>query len=278
MELILDEVRLLTHVRTAADVADADDEWFENDAKAKRIIAEGLSSMHLEYIKCKPTANQAWMNLCATFEGKKAINRVYAFMQLFEIKYDKSRELQQFFKEFDQLLNEYKTAGGNLPELDVVTILLSKVSHEFKTVVIALQTLPEEEQTMDRIRTRLLEEELHSKGNGNADLSSDTKAAMQAKSKRCFICDSPNHLADKCPQRQRKNQGFNEKKSYQKPRRNRAEGHALLLTKNHQGNDVSVKFVLDSGCSDHLTNDISLISDVHNISPFQVNVAKKGQT
>lgn len=76
MELILDEVRLLRHVNTAAQVGDADEAWLERDAKAKRIIAEGLSSLHLEYVKHRATAHDAWMNLCTTFEGKKAINKV----------------------------------------------------------------------------------------------------------------------------------------------------------------------------------------------------------
>lgn len=88
MELILQENDLLLHIQNdeITGKADVTPQVQRSDVKARRIISEGLSSAHLEYVKDKLSAYTAWKALVDTFEGKKTVNRVNAFEKLFFFK------------------------------------------------------------------------------------------------------------------------------------------------------------------------------------------------
>lgn len=289
MELIFEELKLLGTVQNRpTDVVRAAADF--ND-KARRIIAEGLSQMHLEYAK-KPSAYEAWTNLCRNFEGKNAINRCINFEKLIYLRCDEDKPLHEFYKNFDKLLNEYTAAGGDLPDLEIITIFMTKIPKKFKHVKSALQTIASDEITMDRVRTRLLEEELQEQGESERDPANDDSsvgAAFKTQKKNaykpkanvtCFNCGERGHKSNVCKNRSKnpnfKNKNVDRKDKPEGPGKFACIVKSLLSPK--EDDEDQIIFAVDSGASDHLVNDLSILTNVREIPSFTIEVAKEGQS
>lgn len=286
MELIFEEFKLLDVVQRQGTAEQRAERAFnDRDIKARRIIAEGLSSLHLEYAK-RPTAYDAWQNLCRNFEGKNAINRCITFENMIYLKCEEDKPLHVFYKEFDKLQNEYTAAGGELPDLELITIFMSKIPKKYKHVKSALQTIAHDDLSMDRVRTRLLEEEMQEKREAERETPKEDSAIAAAfktnkkvypkKIIRCYICGDPKHKADKCPKRQKRDDDDNFKKDNH--RKDDNNSRFVCFAGSGESSRKRPLFAIDTGCSQHMISDISLLSSVKAIEPFSVEVAKEGQS
>lgn len=302
VEMILEEADLLKYIEDFTEVNNRNSNWKKNDLKARRIIVDCVDNTCLEYIKDKDCANEMWTGLKAVFEASSYTKRVIAFKKLIRLSYEMTEKLQTFFHSFDVVAREYKSAGGTLAEMELIVIMLSCLPDEFNGVVTVISAIEEDLFTIDRVRGLLLEEECRIKDRNSLPSNSTetTTAFFNNSNIRCFNCNGRGHTSANCfkPQRSRHEQSQdnndkfsnrddrfqNKKKKWNKNKHNsfkkNGSGHVLILSPACQESQKNlskfIHFICDSGCSDHLTNDLSILSNVRDIDPVTYNLANKG--
>lgn len=269
--------------------------WAANDVSARRYIVECIDNSCLEYVKGKNSAYEMWQALKAVFDTSSHTKRVLAYRKLNQIEFNSHEGMQSFFHAFDVSAREYTSCGGTLAETELITIMISRLPDEFNGVVTAISALSETNFTKDKIRGILLEEECRIKGRTpSTSSSSELTAAFFNKFQiRCYNCNEMGHKADKCGKLRKKDentcnnnqQNFQRKKKWNKNKGKNRKGpggysHALMVNNSEFIPSLSrkVRFICDSACSDHLTNDLSILKEVRNIQPLNIDIAKEGES
>lgn len=294
VKMLLEEQSLWTVVSTQANAAARlVAGWATNDIKARRIIVDCVDNKCLEYVKDRETSYDMWVALKSVYDASSYTKRVIAFKKLIRQKYVLTDDLQTFFRIFDVIAREYKSAGGTLADTELIVIMLSCLPDEFSGVVSAISTLQESQFTIDKVRGYLLEEECRIKDRKSltVDVKDEVPVAFYSDTHvRCYNCNEIGHKSDKCPKPSKKQKNdektkftkkkkWNKKGKFSKPGGN---GHVLMIKNDVNRNRVResrvIRFICDSACSNHLINDCSILRDVKSIEPLTMNLAKAGES
>lgn len=260
----------------------------KQERKCKSLLISRIHDAQLEYVQDKRSPKQVWDALKKVFERKSIASRMHIKRQMLNMRFD-GKQLQEHFLRFDKLVREYRGTGAEMDDLDVICHLLLTLGPNYATVVTALETMPEQNLTMEFVKCRLLDEETKQKG---ADIDSypeknDTTAFAGAKTRskllkkmRCFCCKKEGHKMANCPEKKKKS--INQK--------NQLNSNANVAESDDR-NGVSfvgvrgvlkpqkMKWFIDSGASDHLVRDRELFIDLHSLeNPIEIAVAKDGES
>lgn len=188
--------------------------------------------------------------LVRVFERKSIASRMHLKRKMLVMRYE-SGTLQDHFLQFDRLVRDYRNTGAAMEDLDVVCHLLLTLGPAYSTVVTALETMPEENLSLEFVKCRLLDEEIKQKGLGVESVTSPTSGAAFAGSKKqrpkkkkfkCFGCQEEGHKLTDCPKNQPQ-KGHSKEKS--RPRANLADGNAVSFVVR----EMVVKFRSEEKCS-----------------------------
>lgn len=125
-----------------------------------------MSRIHdsqLEYIQDKPAPKDIWDALRRVFERRSIASRMHLKRQMLTMRFE-GGTLQQHFLRFDKLVREYRATDAVLEEIDVICHLLLTLGSSYATVVTAIETMPEENLSLEFVKCRLLDEETKRKG------------------------------------------------------------------------------------------------------------------
>lgn len=180
------------------------------------------------------------------------------------------------------LVRDYRGTGAEMEKLDVICHLLLTLGPAYSTVVTALETMPEDNLTIEFVKCRLLDEETKRRGIGVESFTPKSEQAAfsgskQSKKKfKCFGCKKEGHKLSDCPVKKNRNQKSDEKP---KSKANVAESSSVCFIGQREGNaDTKVQWFIDSGCSDHLVNDRSLFEELKPLKcPVEIAIAKDGE-
>lgn len=281
MEVMLDEKGLLEHVK-GEQPQDPTEEWKQDDKKAKALVIRCIHDDLLDMTRDCTTAFDVWGILKSTFNRSSVAKRLLLETKLHNLKLRENEPLQSFFMRFDKTIRELRDVGKQFDELDKVVRLLMLMPEQFRPVIAALQTMEEADLTLSKAKSILLEEELRMSGKtSEEELSEAVSSAMSLqergrrqtqRKRKCYICGSEQHLMAACP---RKANNDTDGKAAASKSENRSFAMAAHGGSVEQVSDVW--FILDSGCSEHLVNDVSLLSGVAKLkSPFQIAIAMDG--
>lgn len=287
VKLVLEEQALWNVVSVApALVIPAD--FVTNDLKARRIIVECIDNSVLEYVKDKVSAYGMWQGLKTIYDSSSYTKRVIAFKKLIRLEYNLSESLQTFFRNFDVVTRGYKSAGGTLADTELIVIMLSCLPDDFSSVVTAISTLSEDQFTAEKVRRYLLEEESRIKDRSSlaphGSGSELTAAFYNNENVRCFNCDQLGHKADICkePRKKSNKNNYGQRKFNKKGKNSKGPGgskyalmNRLVESKNDKPNVV--RFICDTGCSEHLVNNVSILRDVKTVGGKFIELAKNGE-
>lgn len=88
------------------------------------VVVKCVEDSHLEYIQDKTSAYEMIRSLENVLQRKTIGTKVYLKKKLMTLKCGEGRPVADFFKEFEQCVRAYKSAGGRLEEIEVVIDLL----------------------------------------------------------------------------------------------------------------------------------------------------------
>lgn len=167
METFLEAKDLLQCIKMEQDDLENNADNKKRDLKCKSQIVQSIADTHLEYIKDCKTSREIWETLNKTFERKGIKNQLYLRRKLLSMKYNDSDNLQTHFLEFDKLIRELKNCGAKLEEADVVCHLLLTLPKSFDAIVTAIDTMADDNITLNFVKSKLLDHDL--KKNGNSE-------------------------------------------------------------------------------------------------------------
>jgi hypothetical protein len=131
-----------------------------NAKKCKSLIVQKVSESHLEYIKDKATAFEAWETLQTIFERKSITNQIQLMKRLLCMKFNPSQDkLEAHLLRFDKAIRKLKTSGKIMEENKIICHLLLTMPKEYDAVVTALETICTEELTLSFVKGRVIDEE-----------------------------------------------------------------------------------------------------------------------
>lgn len=254
----------------------------KKDRRCKSLLISRIHDNQLEYVQDQPTPKAIWSALQRVFERKSIASRLHLKRKMLTLRHERG-SLQEHFLVFDKIVREYKSTGAQIDDLDVVCHLLLTLGPAFATVVTALETMPEENLTIEFVKCRLLDEEIKQKSGGveaslpaagdSAAFSGASKkkpGQHQKKQFKCFGCHKEGHKLSECPEK--KNKGSKKSSAHL------GEENGVCFAGARKLSSREVGWIVDSGSSEHLTNDKSLFKQLTPMKcPMQIAVAKEGE-
>lgn len=305
VKLILEQAGVLEVLDTVPP-ANADElaKFKKCDVKARNIIVQCLSDTLLEMIKSKSTAKEIMEALSSTYQKKGISTQVQLQKKLRSLKFTEGTPINVFFTEFEQTVYELKGAGGKMEPSEIVSQLLSSMPETYQAVTTAIDIMfcqDESKVTLDFVKNKLLMEESR-QVKAQAESSSNEAAFSGYKKKwnkkwnrkgnqtenrksefpfKCHGCGVVGHKKYECPKNQKKDGKANVAENTE------SENAISFLTAADNDSSLAcidqnfkeVKFIIDSGATNHLVNKTTgnFLKDKEVISHV-ISVAKRGET
>lgn len=161
MEVLLEEQELLNFV-TEEPTTEKDK---KRQLKCKSLIIQRIADSHLEYVKDKKSAKEIWGTLKETFEQKGVAGRLHLIRKLLTMKYDEKDSLESHFLLFENRVRELQGSGQQMDKSFVISMLLLTLPQSYDSIVIALETISDDKQTLNFVKSKLLDIELQKTDN-----------------------------------------------------------------------------------------------------------------
>lgn len=273
--------------------AKATEKRSKKDRRCKSMLISRISDNMLEYIQDQQSPRAIWLALERVFQRKSIASRLHLQKKLLTLRHDGGK-LQDHFLTFERIVRDYKSTGAKLEEIDIVCYLLLTLGPVYATVVTALETMPEDKLSLEFCKCRLLDEEIKRSGGGSSRSSgskveaaafsgsgiSSGGAKQQQKKKKsvkwkCFGCNREGHKIADCPEEKKKKKKESTRTS---AHLGKADKGVCFLSDERDGLPRT-SWIIDSGSSEHLTNDRKLFEKLLPMKePMRISVAKEGQS
>lgn len=314
LETLLDEKDLLKFIEKSLveNLDGITDEVKKNEIKTeekkcKTIIVRTLHDSQLEIIKEKKNAKDMWDALSSLYERKSVAGQLLLRRKLLTIRYNDSDGMSDHFVMFDGIIRDLRSAGANLEEMDIVCHLLLTMPRSFDNLVTAIETMDQDKLGVEFVKSRLLDE-ANKKGVGSSYSKSQNNSAMSV---ICYTCKKPGHKQSQCYYNKNKNndgknngsnndykskyynkggQKGNTKQAANNAKVDSEEESMICIVENksvnveHECLNVcsdsgyrEIKFILDSGATEHMVNSKEFFQNLHKIDTVNIAVAKKDQ-
>ncbi|BES90435.1 Protein of unknown function (DUF525) [Nesidiocoris tenuis] len=285
-------------------------EYDKKEINARDKIVQSLEDRVIDIIRGEETAQGIMNKLKETYIRKGISVQVHLQRKLRNLVFDGRGSLNAFLEEFDKTVQELRSSGGSMDEMELIPQLLSAMPKSYQSVVSSVNVLfskDPEELTLAFVRNQLLEHERQSKDWGSQLRRSEVETAFvsqrtiqksqrsypeQVKKKtvcryRCFSCGKRGHLKRDCPEKKGGQDQANcaqgedpitfvaEVESQRRIPELPQEGDMMSMTACHDG----IMFVIDSGASHHMVNKnvAKFLRDTRPVN-LEIRVAKKGES
>lgn len=259
---------------------ESDPKWVAKDRRVRNLIGMSVTDLVLRKVMKNTTAQSMWDALESQYQDKSLPNRFYLKQRFYSFKMEEDKNLDKNLDVFNKLVSDLGSLDVELSDEDQAVILLNSLPSHFAQLVHTLKyrggketiTLKEITQSAYSLETELKQkgsyltkssgEGLYVQHNSKTEKKSNPKAKQavkgkeKAKSKKvCWICGAEGHFKRECP---KKGQSSNAEASVGKG----IDSEPMMLTASESAREG---WVLDSGCSYHLTCRKDLMFDIEEI-------------
>ncbi|KAG5898770.1 hypothetical protein JTB14_010980 [Gonioctena quinquepunctata] len=276
--MLLEEKQISeTLEKTIDDFTDdrSKNEFSVKDSKAKSMFVQCITDKHLDLVKDSKSSKEMMKALQDVFERKSVFTKLTLKKKLLTLKLKRNEKLEDHFLIFDTLIRDLESAGSKLEEEDKVCHLLLSLNEEFESVITAIETMNSTTVSMDFVKSRLLDEELKIKAKFESN-GGHSEMSFTASPYTCYKCGKRGHKIADCRQsttrgnfrgRRGYNRGFHRSNRGQGSTQNNNQGQSsiqankadeiafiALCSSTGSNRDIN-KFILDSGCTQHMVMD-----------------------
>ncbi|KPJ15384.1 hypothetical protein RR48_03174 [Papilio machaon] len=216
--------------------------------------------------------------LCAVFEGSEERNKSSLLQDFFNFKFE-NQKMSQLITDIENLRMRLNNLNQNIDDDMVISKILTCLPNQYKFFITAWESTPDDKKTLTNLTNRLLSEE-----NRFTERKTEYKqVAFKAENKniKCFKCHKIGHLKkdckmcifckrynheekdcklkNSCCSICKKNNHTEENCFFKKKGDSKKYKNVAFLTQNSE--QTSLKFIVDSGSTVHMTNDPNILSN-----------------
>ena len=288
--------------------------WIRGDRKAKAIIGLSLSDEHLENVTEAGSAKEICNTILNVFESHTLLNKLAARTRFYTAQMDSGEKVISYINRIKQLAASLKSMNVDIDDKEMAMAVLNGLPSAYGNLIVALDASGDQEKhfTLEFVKSRLLQEEtpaeLRKRGtssrpgesaliNHDTTRSNSSNANFTTNTYQCTNCGRKGHTASRCwgkdivgkrPSRPTNNtngRGINER-----PRENAFIGTAqtdkdpmsdnefICLSANIDNSKLTSgtsRWIIDSGCTAHITFDRSLFINYRPVSNASVETGTK---
>ena len=259
----------------------------KRENRALSLICLAISPDLKIYVRSAKSAKEAWESLNKHFEEKTLSKKIMYRRKLYELKMDESTTMIEHVNKMKTIAEHLEALDDAVQEKDIVMILLSSLPPDYNNLITTLETLKEENLGWDYVRDRLLTEFERRKGprrepqNEALFVGGNPKGNNFSRNNKsrfpCHYCGEVGHFVRECENKKndelekemkRKEELEKEKKKMKEELEKEVRESAAFTQSNeefkeddflpefalHVG-ELQEKWLLDSGCSRHITGD-----------------------
>jgi hypothetical protein len=257
------------------------------EAKAQRIIRDGVKDHLIPHLAKKKTAKKMWDALENLFEAKNENRKMALKAKLHDTEMGKEESISSYLTRVAQVKDELAAIGEVITDSELVRIALNGFTKEwevFVKCVVGREHLPDwsrlwDDFTQEEIRERSQSSEQKTDG-------VDENVALTAKSKkkgsfgrdlskvRCYCFNQLGHLASRCPKRKKKRKSEGPETAATAAMKDFASKYdrefslvTLVSSVGSGGFGGDIRWIVDSGASSHMTGIWRVFLDFTEIGP-----------
>jgi len=258
-------------------------EYEKRDAKAmKYIITTCKQTVIMHLMTCKDSKSM-YSKLKASYERDSGQQKVTLLNRFYNFNIDANVDIQQQISELEFLAHRIQGLGEQISETMIITKVLSALPAHYSYFFSAWESTSAADRTLSNLTARLADEQIKMKGGFNQEqpvqqpmfkmerqgsTSRNTGAGSKPK---CYTCGKIGHKSPQCMSKQErmhcticKKDNHNESSCYF---RRKDDKKTYLCTNTNMVSSGSEKinnsyWILDSGSSQMLTGDLSILSNV----------------
>lgn len=244
--------------------------------KARAIIINSLGDKPLRAVQSATDPRDMMTKLVERYAASTTANKIAVLTNLIHTRYESGKDMGEYLSEMESLFNKLAAMGLPLAsEMQVAVLLVSLTSEEsLSGTVSAIKTMDEGRASWEYVSGRLIEEVRSQKLSVDGQTSSVTAAAVRRADRsqiRCYKCNKKGHIARFCRTKikedVKKEQGGTDSDEEEDEEKVRVRAAVIMK---HEGDNT---FIVDSGCTQHITNDITNFTEVRCITPIRVHLA-----
>lgn len=231
-------------------------------AQAKGVLVLSIETSLYPHIRLCKSAIEIWKKIHNLFEDRGLMRRIGLLEKLVTNKLEDCESMTTYIGNIMSSANKLRSIGFDVTDDWLISIMLVGLPNEFKPYIMSLESATN--VTADDVKLKLLD-----MGSGETSNAFAAKGKKQKKKKKftkrkCYTCDSTEHLANACPQKvdKKKEKKANEEtkaffalSAFSKERETQVEDDNT----NVRGSALFVKprdvWHLDSGASNHMSHD-----------------------
>lgn len=235
-----------------------------------------------------------WEKLANQFQKKTWANKLALRRKLYSLRLKDGESVQKHIKEMTEIFDGLAVIDDPITQEDRVVHLLASLPESYDILVTALEANVEVPK-METVTERLLHEERKLKERSGSETSDGMKAMLanrlsKGKGPKCYHCGKFGHIKRNCrelntPKHDGDKGEFNEGMDNKHKANNAAESgrtdsssdsDEVGLMVNHALNSLNGRtnmWIIDSGATCHMCNDVSLFVKLHNFEkPVEVTL------
>ena len=276
--------------------------WMRGDAKAKAVIGLTLSDDYLQHVRGCGSAKETWDAILNVFERHTLLNKLAARRDFYTVSMLPDEKVLVFINRVKQLAARLQSMSVEIDDKEIAMAVLNGLPSRFDNLIVALDALGNEDKVfgLEFVKSRLLQEEQRESMKIPSATSPHTPAFVNRMPNRsdmkCTNCNRAGHTAARCwgkdvnGRRPAPPNGFRLRTNNFKPSaflsQNEYSTPALtendftcLLSTSSPGSKTanSVPWLVDSGCSAHITFDRSLFVTYERMQSGSVEMGTKAK-
>ena len=141
--------------------SESETEWKKRDIKVRTILVSTISDKQLEYVIDCTNARGMIMKFTKIYTNKSTALQILCRGKIDEIKLKDYDTVEEFFIYFENAVNEFKWAGGNIDESEKMRYLLKTLPPNYSYIGDFIDVIPEDQRTIHYVKSKIKDKNMN---------------------------------------------------------------------------------------------------------------------